>query len=190
MFEDSELVIFVEDLNFERSSLKKITQNRVLTLVVNLMNLSIIKNVSKYRKKSFIVFFYVEVQQLNVSRYIRSSDRIRHQFKFQIKSSFRGFTPLVYIEKCRVVQKFESETDLYALYDSLVFQTDPSSQLWKKGIIWADNFVPRVDWGAREPKGIENFPIPAEVGVMGHHTAWDRQLGLFKFRGKSQFTKF
>ena len=56
------------------------------------MNLSIIKNVSKYRKNRAL-YFYVEVQQLNVSRYIRSSDRIRHQFKFQIKSSFRGFTP-------------------------------------------------------------------------------------------------
>ena len=101
---------------------------------------------------------------------------------FKLNLLFEVLHPKVYIEKCRVVQKFESETDLYALYDSPVFQTDPSSQLWKKGIIWADNFVPRVDWGAREPKGIENFPIPAEVGVMGHHTAWDRQLGLLKFR--------
>ena len=31
-----------------------------------------------------------------------------------------------------------------------------------------------MDWGAREPRGLENFPIPATVGVMGHHTAWDR----------------
>ena len=63
---------------------------------------------------------------------------------------------------------------MYALYNSITFKTDPQSQIWKKGTIWAENFVPRVDWGAREPRGLENFPIPATVGVMGHHTAWDR----------------
>ena len=47
---------------------------------------------------------------------------------------------------------------------------------WRKGFYWADNFVPRVSWGARSPgPGITGNMDPMKmVGIMGHHTAGRR----------------
>merc|ERR1712241_1352576 len=39
---------------------------------------------------------------------------------------------------------------------------------------WANNYVPRAEWGGREPKSITNMAIPAPTGVIGHHTAGGR----------------
>ena len=47
-----------------------------------------------------------------------------------------------------------------------------------QGQIWAPNFVPRVMWGSRDPVAVDNFPLPAEVGVIGHHTHWDECFTL------------
>ena len=33
-------------------------------------------------------------------------------------------------------------------------------------------------WEARDPVGVDNFPLPAEVGVIGHHTHWDECFTL------------
>ena len=47
------------------------------------------------------------------------------------------------------------------------------------GQIWTDNFVPRVEWEARDPVNVINFNYPAEVGVIGHHTAGRGATKLF-----------
>ena len=43
---------------------------------------------------------------------------------------------------------------------------------WTKGTYWADNFVPRVSWGAMPPKaGLTGYmDLTRMVGAMGHHT--------------------
>ena len=43
---------------------------------------------------------------------------------------------------------------------------------WMKGNYWANNFVPRVSWGASSPKaGVTGFMDPFKmIGTMGHHT--------------------
>ena len=56
----------------------------------------------------------------------------------------------------------------------LLFVSEPESQTFVKGQIWAENFVPRAHWEARLPLGIDNFHHPAGTGVIGHHTHWDR----------------
>ena len=33
-------------------------------------------------------------------------------------------------------------------------------------------------WGSRDPVAVDNFPLPAEVGVIGHHTHWDECFTL------------
>lgn len=67
------------------------------------------------------------------------------------------------------------DNERFFLHSSIKFVDgqETGAELWKKGEIWAENFVPRVDWGARDPVGIDNFPKPASTGVMGHHTHWD-----------------
>ena len=49
---------------------------------------------------------------------------------------------------------------------------------WRKGIYWAENFVPRVSWGARSPgPGITGNMDPLKmVGIMGHHTTGPKCL--------------
>lgn len=43
---------------------------------------------------------------------------------------------------------------------------------WMKGIHWADNFIPRVSWGASSSRpGLTGYMDPLKmVGAMGHHT--------------------
>jgi len=77
------------------------------------------------------------------------------------------------IHTCRAITK-SINTDLYLLHTTIEFGSNDEIEMWKKGIIWAENFIPRVYWNASDPVGIENFPIPASSGVMGHHTNWDR----------------
>ena len=60
---------------------------------------------------------------------------------------------------------------LFTLRKELIFEKEADSETWVKGEIWAPNFVPRVNWNARTALDVENFNLPAEVGVIGHHTA-------------------
>ena len=62
----------------------------------------------------------------------------------------------------------------YKLNGQLRFVSSGGSKAWTKEIVWADNFIPRVSWGARDPTGITNFEHPASTGVIGHHTAGHR----------------
>ena len=62
----------------------------------------------------------------------------------------------------------------YKLNGQLRFVSSGGSKAWTKEIVWADNFIPRVSWGARDPTGITNFEHPASTGVIGHHTAGSR----------------
>jgi len=63
------------------------------------------------------------------------------------------------------------EYSSYRLRTNLIFEQQNDTELWVKGQIWAENVVPRVEWEARDPVNVINFKYPAEVGVIGHHTA-------------------
>jgi len=52
-----------------------------------------------------------------------------------------------------------------------VFKKTSGYESWTKEVVWAPNFVPRAQWGAREPKDVTTFHLPAPHGVIGHHTA-------------------
>ena len=64
-----------------------------------------------------------------------------------------------------------TESTGYRLRRDLFFTYAADTETWVKGQIWAANFVPRNAWAARDAKDLDNFPLPAEVGVIGHHTA-------------------
>jgi len=83
------------------------------------------------------------------------------------------------IRDCMTIVKHR-DNERFFLHSSIQFVDgeQTGAELWKKGEIWAENFVPRIDWGARDPVGIENFPKPASTGVMGHHTHWDSCFSL------------
>ena len=57
---------------------------------------------------------------------------------------------------------------------NLIFISEVGAETWVKGQIWAANFVPRVDWEAKDPVDVENFALPAQVGAIGHHTSGNR----------------
>ena len=62
----------------------------------------------------------------------------------------------------------------YKLKRYISFSSKSGATSWTKGVKWAPNFVPRVEWEARDPTGISNFNHPASTGVIGHHTAGHR----------------
>merc|ERR1719394_90630 len=59
----------------------------------------------------------------------------------------------------------------YTVRGSYKFVSSWSMESWTKEVVFSDKFVPRPQWGAREPNGITSFSIPASHGVIGHHTA-------------------
>ena len=62
----------------------------------------------------------------------------------------------------------------YKLKRYIKFSSKSGATSWTKGVKWAPNFVPRVEWEARDPTGITDFNHPASTGVIGHHTAGHR----------------
>ena len=62
----------------------------------------------------------------------------------------------------------------FTLRSELLYVSEPEAQTYVKGQIWAENFVPRAQWEARLPLGIENYFHHEGTGVIGHHTHWDR----------------
>lgn len=77
------------------------------------------------------------------------------------------------IELASMCSGITKEPSGYTLRRHLIFQLEQNTETWVKGQIWAANFVPRVEWGARDPIDLDNFPLPAEVGAIGHHTAME-----------------
>lgn len=62
----------------------------------------------------------------------------------------------------------------YKLKRYIKFSSKSGATSWTKGVKWAPNFVPRVEWEAIDPTGITDFNHPASTGVIGHHTAGHR----------------
>ena len=60
---------------------------------------------------------------------------------------------------------------------------------WFKGIFWADNFVPRVSWGASSPKpSLTGYMDPMTmVGAMGHHTVGSQCFTQSECKAKMQY---
>ncbi|CBY14000.1 unnamed protein product [Oikopleura dioica] len=71
---------------------------------------------------------------------------------------------------------FQRQKDAFgfSLRSELFFISEPEAQTYVKGQIWAENFVPRAHWEARLPLGIDNYFHYDGIGVIGHHTHWDR----------------
>ena len=71
---------------------------------------------------------------------------------------------------------FQRQKDAFgfSLRSELFFISEPEAQTYVKGQIWAENFVPRAHWQARLPLGIDNYFHHDGIGVIGHHTHWDR----------------
>ena len=59
----------------------------------------------------------------------------------------------------------------YTVRKDYVFASAGGYESWTKEVVWAANFVPRAQWGAREPTAVSTFSLPAEHGIIGHHTA-------------------
>jgi len=59
----------------------------------------------------------------------------------------------------------------YTVRKNYVFTYAGSYESWTKEEVWAPNFVPRAQWGAREPTDVTTFTLPAQHGIIGHHTA-------------------
>ena len=92
-------------------------------------------------------------------------------FSWLVIRSFRDAT-----DYCRTNETCRGITEENGFfYTHLTAQVYGSSNItsWRKGILWADNFVPRVSWGAISPQpGLTGNMDPRKmVGIMGHHTA-------------------
>ena len=81
---------------------------------------------------------------------------------------------------------YDAVTGAYHLKSSLNYIFEIGSSTWVKGQIWAPNFVPRIEWDARPPINVDNFKLPAEVGVIGHHTDTNSNRECFTYLECSQ----
>jgi len=70
---------------------------------------------------------------------------------------------------CAGVTKENSYT--YTIRATYKFVSSSTEESWTKEIVFSDNFVPRPQWGAREPTAVTSFSLPASHGLIGHHTA-------------------
>ena len=99
-----------------------------------------------------VFIYFIAIFWLSIRSFLNASDYCRNE------SDCRGIT---------------EENGWFYTHSTAQVYGSSGVTSWRKGIIWADNFVPRVSWGAISPgPGLTGNMDPTKmVGVLGHHTA-------------------